>query len=464
MKARVVFFLTIVGVYLLLSSGGRSQGSPLRIFSSVAHAESRNGTRTWKTVDELSADEKARLDLSENTPRHPELPYLPAEPYPFQPPFTAEEMGYRMMEFTQRPRWSCALANLFGSITSQGFLLGQGQAVNLITYPSPKGVAEELVRKPGEEIYRQLTQHLFPPEAYSSQNLLIRYRTDKDFPKKEDIFSYSPSLRRVRHQNQLRRGDKFPYMAQSMDDASGRDAWEFSWRLLGTDILYQTVRFPVTRPIVTVADGDTLHDVPAASLKLMGDDYPLYTADGGVPCYMVEARAREDWLPGYYAPRILYWLDQHAFFPLRTEMYDREGQLNQIEVRLTKLMNPALKERGYGPFIILDWDVPLDLMTYIIRDGLRLMEWSAADRLTFFSPDFMRRQWFLTLVKSQLGVNTPEEFFLRPTLELGKFPTERHLQLSTVLEERIRAQDAAGRLVFEKTKPQGARQVVSVRE
>ncbi len=457
MKARVVFLLAILSTCLLFPSLGRSQGSPL-------HVQNHNGERTWKTLAELSADEKARLDLSENTPRQPQFSYLPAEPYPFQPPFTAEEMGYRMMEFTQRPRWSCALANLFGSITSQGFLLGQGQAVNLIAYPSPKGVAEELVRKPGEEIYRQLTQHLFPPEAFGSQNLMIRYRTDKDFPKKEDIFSYSPSLRRVRHQNQLRRGDKFPYMAQSMDDASGRDAWEFSWRLLGTDILYQTVRFPVTRPIVTVADGDTLHDVPAASLKLMGDDYPLYTADGGVPCYVVEARAREDWLPGYYAPRILYWLDQHAFFPLRTEMYDREGQLNQIEVRLTKLMNPALKERGYGPFIILDWDVPLDLMTYIIRDGLRLMEWSAADRLTFFSPDFMRRQWFLTLVKSQLGVNTPEEFFLRPTLELGKFPTERHLQLSTVLEERIRAQDAAGRLVFEKTKPQGARQVVSVRE
>jgi len=177
---------------------------------------------------------------------------------------------------------------------------------------------------------------------------------------------------------------------------------------------------------------------------------------------VVEARAREDWLPGYYAPRILYWLDQYAFFPLRTEMYDREGHLNQVEVRMTKLMNPALKERGYGPFIILDWDVPLDLMTYIVRDGLRLMEWSAADRLTFFSPDFMRRQWFLTLVKSQLGVNTPEEFFLRPSLESGKFPTERHIQLSAELEERIRAQDAAGHLVFEAPKPQPAPQVVSV--
>jgi len=211
--------------------------------------------------------------------------------------------------------------------------------------------------------------------------------------------------------------------------------------------------------VVTVADGDNLHDVPTSSLKLMGEDYPLYTAAGGVPCYVVEARAREDWLPGYYVPRIIYWLDQHAFFPLRTEMYDREGQLNQIEVRLTKLMNPALKERGYGPFIILDWDVPLDLMTYIIRDGLRLMEWSTADRLTFFSPDFMRRQWFLVSVKSQLRVSTPEEFFLRPVLEREKFPAERHIQLSSVVEERIRAQDTAGHLVFDASQPSPMQQV-----
>ena len=232
--------------------------------------------------------------------------------------------------------------------------------------------------------------------------------------------------------------------------------------VIGTDILYQSVRFPVTRPVVTVADGDTLRDVSTTNLKLMGDDYPLYTADGGVPCYVVEARAREDWLPGYYVPRIVYWLDQHAFFPLRIEMYDREGRLNQVEVRMTKLMNPALKERGYGPFLIVDWDVPLDLMTYIVRDGHRLMEWSAEDRITFFSPDFMRRQWFLTSVKSQLGVNTPEEFFLRPALELEKFPAERHIQLSAQLEERIRAQEAAGHLVFEAPQPQPAPQLVSV--
>ena len=459
MKPHVVFVLTVLSLAFCVVAPplGRAQGSPL-------HAESRDGERTWKTLDELSADEKVRIDLSQDTPRHPEFPYLPAEPYPFEPPFTAEEMGYRLMEFTQRPRWSCVLANLFGSITSQGFLLGQGQAVNLITYPSAKGVTEELGRKPGEEVYRQLTQHLFPPEAYGSQNLLIRYRTGKDFTKKEDQFFYSSSLRRVRHQNQSRRGDRYPSMAQSFDDSSGRSAWEFAWRLVGTDVLYETVRFPLTRPRVVVTESDgSVREVATKDLKLMGTDYPFYTPDGGVACYVVEARAKEDWLPDYYAPRLLYWLDKHAFFPLRTELYGRDGKLMQVEVRLTKLVNPDVGERGYSPFILVNWDMAADLLTYTIRDGIRLMHWSQEDVLTFFSPDFMRRQWFLMLVKSQLGVNTPEEFFLRPALEWGKFPAERHIELSAELQERIRAQDAAGHLVFETATPQPV-QRVSVRE
>jgi hypothetical protein len=58
---------------------------------------------------------------------------------------------------------------------------------------------------------------------------------------------------------------------------------------------------------------------------------------------VVEAKAREEWLPGYYAPRILYWLDQHAFYPLRIEEYDREGKLIFIEARVAELRNPGLK-------------------------------------------------------------------------------------------------------------------------
>jgi hypothetical protein len=406
--------------------------------------------RTWKTIGELSPEEIAQIDLRTETPRQNEYPYLPAEPYPFTPPYTAEEMGYRMMEFTQRPRWSCVYANLNGSISSEGSLLGQGQAVNLVTYPAPEGTAGELARKPGEEVYRQLTQSLFPPEAYTSQTLVIRYRTDQQFIKKEDMFSYSPALRRVRHQNSMRRNDRYPQMAMTFDDASGRTAWEFTWTILGTDTLFETVRFPVTRPRVTITETDgTYRELETKELKLMGDNYPFYTPNGGVGCYVVEARPREDWLPDYHASHIVYWLEKHSFYPLRTETYGRDGNLSRIEVRLTKLVNTALGERGYSPFIQIYWDVATDLITYNIRDGIRLTKWSAADALTFFSPDFMRRQWYLVPIRSYLGVNRPEEFYLRPGLEPGKFPEHRSVQLPATLVERLRAQDAAGQLVFD---------------
>lgn len=63
------------------------------------------------------------------------------------------------------------------------------------------------------------------------------------------------------------------------------------------------------------------------------------------------SRPREDWLPDYHASHIVYWLEKHSFYPLRTETYDHDNNLSRIEVRVTKLVNTALAERGYSPFI-----------------------------------------------------------------------------------------------------------------
>jgi len=76
------------------------------VFSAPAQAET---TRTWKTVGELSEAERAAIDLRTDTPRDSQIPYLPAEKYPFSPPYTAEEMGYRAMEFPHMPRWSASI-------------------------------------------------------------------------------------------------------------------------------------------------------------------------------------------------------------------------------------------------------------------------------------------------------------------------------------------------------------------
>lgn len=401
----------------------------------------------------------AAVQLESDTPRHAQVGYLPAEAYPFVPPYTAEEMGYRAMEFTPRPRWSSVVANSWASIASQGALLNPGSSITFVNYGAGStGVPKVLSAAPGEEVYRSLSQSVAPPAAEGGQWLAIRYRTDQEFVTKEERFQYSPSIRRVRHQVPFRRQSNFPNMALTPDDAWGRDAWEFSWRLLGTDVLFETVRFPSTRPSMILRNGATgqSQTVATALLKLMGDGFPRYTADGGVRCYVVEAVAREDWLPDYYAPRILYWLEQASFFPLRSEQYGPDGALDHIEVRMAQMFNPALGERGYGSFLISHWDMRTDIMSYLVNDSHKRLDWAPEESQVFFSPDFMRRQWHLdTSIKSQAHLTYPEEFFMRPTLDVEKFPGERPIHISAELAARIRAQNAAGRLVFDGSVPSG---------
>jgi hypothetical protein len=81
--------------------------------------------------------------------------------------------------------------------------------------------------------------------------------------------------------------------------------------------------------------------------------------------------------------------------------------------------------------------------------GILSREWSEEDRRVFFSTGFMRREWFLEPPKGMMSLNSPEEFYLRPPLERGKFPQDRKIQLDADMEARIAAQEREGRMVFE---------------
>ena len=429
----------------------------LLFFSSSAWATSaqEDGTgRTWRLLSELSQEELVRIDLSAETPRDPEITYLPAEPYPFTPPYTAEEMGFRAMEFPHMPSWNCVQIEVGGSLTPSGYLFTL-KTVVLVLYHSPEGLLGHIRAKPGGIYARWLSQDTAPPESLGNQLLMIQRRTDQSFTTKADLFGYSPALRRVRRFPQPRRQDRFPDQPVTYDDFLGRDAWEFSWRILGTDVLYETARFPQTRQAITLLASDgSFTDVPAHTLKLMGEEYPNYTSDGGVKCYVVEAKAKPRWLPDYYAPRILYWLDQHTFYPLRTEEYGPEGELVMIEERRAELLNPDLGERGYHNLITVWWNAQLDFFAYAVHDGQRRRQWSEKDKEVFFNPDFMRRVWFPVPMKTQAEVRSPEEFFLRPRLYRDKFPQERKVVFPAEVEARVQAQEAAGHIVF--TAPNGA--------
>jgi hypothetical protein len=264
-----------------------------------------------------------------------------------------------------------------------------------------------------------------------------------------DNFWYLPEMRRVRRMPQFRRDQPLRGTVQTIDDLMGRDAWEFSWRVIGTDVLYETVRFPSTRPKLTLARGDgSFYEVSTSELRLMGDDYPFYRTDGGVETLVLISEPRSDWLPNYSDAKIIYWIDKHYFYPLRVEKYDAEGNLKNVYVTLAAPGDPELSPEGYRSLLTVYWDSRLDLLTYSLHDAYRTVEWSEAEKAVMFSPEFMRRCWLKYAQPTHALVSSVEEYYLRPSLDRGKFPDERTIHLAPDVEQRIAAQNAAGRLVF----------------
>jgi hypothetical protein len=423
----------------------------LLLIASATHADQplsgENGT--WKRVSEFSPEEKTLIDWRAETPRAVEISYLPAEPYPFEAPFTAEELGYRRMSYSHNARWPHTMADAMGSITKAGYLTQSTTVLRAGIFSDEEGVPGQLLTAPGKDYMRIFYYYVYPPKREGMQGMWIYRRTSKAQKTRFDSFLFSPSLRRVRRLPQPRRDTPLPGAAQSVDDILARDAWEFSWRIIGADVLYETVRFPVTRPILTLTRADgTPYDVATADIKIMGDAYPFYTAEGGVECYVLVAEPRQDWLPNYGVSKVVYWLDKHYSYPLRIEQYDSQGKLLSVQVRLAEQENPALGRDGYANSVTLYWDPRVDLMNYSLHDSHRVIEWTDTEKAVMFSSDFMRRRWLKYRQRTQTSVDSPKQFYLRPSLEPGKWPEERPMHLAPDVEARIRAQDAAGHLVF----------------
>ena len=406
--------------------------------------------QTWKGVQQMSPEDRALFDPASSTPRDAEFPYIPAERYPFEPPYTAEEMGYRWAEFPHISRWPATILDVFGVITSSGYT-NQGETIFYLTHPTGAGFEAYLYgTNAGEVFTRWITYDIFPPEREGTQQLWTPYRTDKEFRTKMDFFVYSPQLRRVRRQPVPRRDQRFPDNAQTFDDVIGRDPWEFEWELLGTDILYETIRFPNTRPTITLHLGEEgFVERSTDSLKSMGDSFPHYLQDGGVACWVLKATARDDWLPGYGEKFLILWLEKTTFYPLRQEKYDLEGKVMTIEVRLAEHQVPERGPFGYTAMATVYWNIPNDLISYSFHNPHRAHEWTEQERNMIFTAEFMRRDWLIEPMTSQVRIEDPEEYYLRPHIFPDKFPEARNVSIPADVEARVRAQNATGHLIFE---------------
>ena len=66
-----------------------------------------------------------------------------------------------------------------------------------------------------------------------------------------------------------------------------------------------------------------------------------------------------------------------------------------------------------------------------------------------FTAEFMRRDWLVEPMKSQVRIEDPDEYYMRPHLFRDKFPDTRNVSIPADLEARVRAQNEAGHLIFE---------------
>ncbi len=407
--------------------------------------------KSWRTADQLLPEEAARLDLNGPGTRDSQISYIPAEPYPYTAPYTVEQMTFRAMEFTQHARWSSVIVDVYGSMTGEGYL-DQGVTITYKQWlTKTAGVQGQIDAAPGEVYQRMIHHYVYPPRIAGQQHFWQVRRSDQDLKTRLDMFVYTPALRRVRRIPQPQRDVAFGNNPQSFDAILGRDAWEFDVKLLGADVLEETIRFPNTRPYITLRRPDgTYYDKATSDIKLMGDDYAHYTESGGVPCFVIEARPKEAWLDGYYDRKLVIWLDQENFYPLRIESYNATGELILIEERMAWLANPALGTLGYAKFNTAYFDPRSDHMSFTLHDAPQILNMSAEEGDLVFRPDFMRRNWLKSsLRKSQALVPSPEQYFLRPHLYLEKFPETRNIHVPEYVARRIALQEEAGHLVFD---------------
>ena len=434
---------------LMVLSALMITASPLHATEKADKADAaRSGT--WRTLDALTDFVRQRLDL--NPTKKPNeksvAAYLPRENWPFEAPFSAQEIGFRIMDFSHVPRWSHIMADAFGVLTKAGYLT-QGVTVGMVEQPVEPGARAQINAAPGEIHSKQIYFDTYPPKNRGFQQMWLMRRSGAENPEKLDFFVYSPSLRRVRRQPPPRREAQFPDMVQSFDDITGREAWEFNWRLLGADTLYETVRFPVTRKQITLGRPDgSFYDMPVGEFKVMGDAYPFYREDGGVDCFVVVAEPNRDWLPDYQISKLIYWVDQYYFYPLRIEQYDEQGQLKTVQVRLAQRDNKTLAEGfGYSNNLTVYYDINQDILSYSLHDAVTVKEWSE-EELAMFTPDFMRRRWLKYPQQSLALLDGPDQFYLRPHLMMERFPRERTIHLAEDVAARIAAQNNNGYLKF----------------
>ncbi len=414
-----------------------------------------NGEKTWTMYSQLGKKELENyvMDLTpwDKTPRSNKYPYVAAK---FEPPYTATEIIY-MLTVGQYFPWWAHESPLGGMMISNrggiNYYTGQRELWCSLT---PDTLEDYLYQWPENKVYLWVWDRFYTPVRSRFDKLLQNaYRTGLNFHKYSSKWSYSNYSQKTSPVGTSLYSDKYWNRDFTYGDTL-MVPWYYTWRFLGTDILYENdmVRFPKTRKDIKIRGWNGKpKQWNTADIKIMGDDYPAYDKDGGVPCYVLEGTANSDFFTSKY-PKVILWVDMHAHRELRRERYDLKNNLVAVMETRNRL---ELKEKGrwgYTILIHLTWDLRTDHMSVNHYDFHRPPKTFKVDPDNpegYFRPNpiAMSSEMFPVPLSTMVFRN-PEQFYLRPKLMADKFPQDRKIQVSDKTLELVKAQNKAQQLIF----------------
>ncbi len=419
--------------------------------------------RTWKYVEELNPAEKEYWQIdprwSHEISRDKERPWLPAQHYPFKLPYSGEAIA-ALGESAGGSSVMCGLQTHSGyHITrkkdKQAVVSKSDTMCNTIKHF--KTFAQKLyVLKPGEEEGAQLTVLTSPPEQNGNVTLNKFYNPAPGINKLLDQWTYTRQQRRVRRVAGASGTDYSSGGINTIDDSFTRAFWMYDSKVIGVDILYETVN---------------------GNKKPYGDIKGPYRKDGGVECYVVLSKHRQ---PGYYLSQWVTWHEKKTLHAIRTEQWSRNGNFKQVTEKAPfipvkyygkpvniwqEAYKGGLTEAGTERRAIMMgggtstvWDAELDVQSFGLGDTPDTkVPMERFGNLDAFPGGQTWKEFFQTqrieqpFVKPTPVVNfTEKDFPPIPLLYREKFPKFRKIALPSEIQERIKKEEQLKRGLFSK--------------
>ncbi len=414
-----------------------------------------DGNATWKDVSQLSKKdlEAFNMDLTpwEKTPRHSKYTYVTAK---LEPPYTAAEIAYMLTVGQYFPWWTHEGPMGGMMINNRGglnYYTGQREVWSAL---SPDTLEDYLYHWPENKIYMWILDRYYTPALYRYTKFLQNvYRCGKTHEKYSDKWHFYSNVQKIITEGEARYSDQYFERDFTYGDTA-MIPWYYTWKFLGADVLYinDTVRFPKTRNEITIrnCDGQAIKK-DTGSLTIMGEDYPAYTGNGGVHCYVLEATANSDFFaPGH--SRLILWVDMYSHRELRRERYDLNNNLMAITESKNRLELKDKGKWGYSILIYLAWDLKNDHMSVNHSDFHRFPRTFEIDPKkpeAYFRPNpvFLESEMF-PVPLSAMVFSDPEAFYLRPKLMPEKFPKDRKINLPEKTLKLVHAQNKEKKLIF----------------